>query len=627
MNIYKRDYFKKKNIDSFIIFNQNPLKDLLRWNIFFIQHIFFYFSPKIYILIRNYYLKKNSSYARDRTNNVKNYYAKTSRPFYELQIKNTTRVCNIFNEDEVICYELNGQKDNFIFGISPLIEYYNAKCIIKWSIKVQIKQFGETLETFDIEIPFLSHRSEKNNNFYYKDSDGWIDLNIDLSKYNKNPLTIAISTNIQSTKSRQFKEKLSISNPTFISKKRDFKNIIYLSLESLSDFKLISDKYGINGFENIDKLIDISAEYKNAYSVVDSTFTYSATVMSGLMPSQHGIGDYSISADSFKNYTLNNSLSFLTEKLKKNKFLNFFTATATRFSSKSGTSRGFDDYYNVYNNYDVEHPEIEWVINKLDSYSGFDKFLFCHLDYLHNPFFSFNYKKKQSLYNINNLNKNKGLNSIAIEGYRAGLKRFDKDIGILLKHLEDKSELDKSLIILTGDHGDSIQWKKGSDYTLYDERVRVPLIVKFPKWFIGDNKDLNNEISSNFKIHEILNKSLGLETSKELLRLPQYIEKYKDFIFSESIMVPNHQWDNHCLSTIYKNFKYVCFNKIDWVACKITNRLNEKLYKRDDITGLFNEDKDVSAKFIDDLEYLRNVSYNVIKTNLSFLKKFPPQKY
>jgi arylsulfatase A-like enzyme len=66
--------------------------------------------------------------------------------------------------------------------------------------------------------------------------------------------------------------------------------------------------------------------------------------------------------------------------------------------------------------------------------------------------------------------------------YREGLERMDSRIGSMLDTLKKRGLYDNSLIIITSDHGQAFN-EHGFMYHgiyLYDEVIRVPLIVKYP---------------------------------------------------------------------------------------------------------------------------------------------------
>jgi N-sulfoglucosamine sulfohydrolase len=64
-----------------------------------------------------------------------------------------------------------------------------------------------------------------------------------------------------------------------------------------------------------------------------------------------------------------------------------------------------------------------------------------------------------------------------IAEYYAQVQRFDRDVGELLRLLEERGELDTTLVVISSDHGWS--FPRGKTH-LYDTGTRVPLAVRWP---------------------------------------------------------------------------------------------------------------------------------------------------
>lgn len=64
-----------------------------------------------------------------------------------------------------------------------------------------------------------------------------------------------------------------------------------------------------------------------------------------------------------------------------------------------------------------------------------------------------------------------------VADYYFEVQRFDKLVGAAMKSLEDIGELDKTIVVMTGDHGMPFPRCKSN---LYDSGVRVPLAVRWP---------------------------------------------------------------------------------------------------------------------------------------------------
>jgi arylsulfatase A-like enzyme len=75
--------------------------------------------------------------------------------------------------------------------------------------------------------------------------------------------------------------------------------------------------------------------------------------------------------------------------------------------------------------------------------------------------------------------------------YDAEIRAFDDDMKALFAKLKEEGVYDNSLIIITADHGDEFLEHGSVDHahTLYDELLRVPLMIRFPK---GEHRGVVN---------------------------------------------------------------------------------------------------------------------------------------
>jgi arylsulfatase A-like enzyme len=76
-----------------------------------------------------------------------------------------------------------------------------------------------------------------------------------------------------------------------------------------------------------------------------------------------------------------------------------------------------------------------------------------------------------------------GLAELARAYYRGTIRYLDDGVGAFLDRLREAGLYEDSLIIFTSDHGDAFAEHGlfGHSLTIYDDMVRVPLIVKFPR--------------------------------------------------------------------------------------------------------------------------------------------------
>ena len=68
--------------------------------------------------------------------------------------------------------------------------------------------------------------------------------------------------------------------------------------------------------------------------------------------------------------------------------------------------------------------------------------------------------------------------------YLGEVMAFDAGLGILLKELEQRGELDNTLIVISGDHG--FPGFSNGKCNLYDAGTQVPLVVRWPSKIPGD---------------------------------------------------------------------------------------------------------------------------------------------
>ena len=67
--------------------------------------------------------------------------------------------------------------------------------------------------------------------------------------------------------------------------------------------------------------------------------------------------------------------------------------------------------------------------------------------------------------------------------YASRLRRLDAEFGAFIQYLKDRGRYDRSLIIFTADHGDSLgeEGRFGHAYTLFPEIMKVPLLLHVPE--------------------------------------------------------------------------------------------------------------------------------------------------
>lgn len=94
--------------------------------------------------------------------------------------------------------------------------------------------------------------------------------------------------------------------------------------------------------------------------------------------------------------------------------------------------------------------------------------------------------------------------------YYGNITMIDEKIGELMETLDKKGYLENSIVIFTSDHGDSMgdHWQI-EKWNMYDEIVRVPMVVWYPKKFKGNHKV--KELVQLFDIAPVILESAEIE--------------------------------------------------------------------------------------------------------------------
>ena len=284
-------------------------------------------------------------------------------------------------------------------------------------------------------------------------------------------------------------------NPVIYTSGRQNRGIILISVDTLRADHLHAYGYGLPTSPNLDALAADGVVFERVYSSSSWTLPAHVSLLTSLFGANHGV----FNADE----RINSSIVTLAEMLRQN---NFFCGAVTGggfVSSLYGFSRGFDTYKEGDGalNYStsaamVANTASEWLEDKADK----NFFLFLHTYQTHAPYecpAPFNSMFLDSDARFDKLDLNADLNikehifmplpdwkrRNAIGLYDGEIRYTDETlVKTLVEKLKALGRYDDCLIILTSDHGEEFYehgaWLHGPH--LYDESVRVPLVIKFP---------------------------------------------------------------------------------------------------------------------------------------------------
>jgi arylsulfatase A-like enzyme len=284
-------------------------------------------------------------------------------------------------------------------------------------------------------------------------------------------------------------------NPVLRLERSEGCNVILISIDTLR-----ADHLGCYGYEkdtspNIDELASDSAVFLNVYSASPWTLPSHVSIMTGLYGVHHQVYHDSERMDP-KDVTL-------AEKLREN----FYKTTAFTgggfVSSVYGFSKGFDSYYEgeggIFHQDSAERV-FSVVSQWIDRSKGQDFFLFVHTYQPHSPYacpppYKFMFLDDDAKWGHIDLIQHLGGNDclykeLPDEERRNIIALYDGEIRYtdemliapLIDKLKETGLYERTLLILTSDHGeeffDHSAW--GHGYSVYDEALKVPLLIKFP---------------------------------------------------------------------------------------------------------------------------------------------------
>lgn len=292
-------------------------------------------------------------------------------------------------------------------------------------------------------------------------------------------------------------------------------NVIIISIDTLR-----ADHLGCYGHPfvkspNIDAFAKESVVFENHISAAPTTLASHTSLMTGTYPHTHG--------GARNRYVLGDENEMLAEVLSKNGFDCAGIIGAFPLDSVFNFDQGFAHYDATFTishekgvvdqhqrlATDVTDAAIRWL-DKRTKKENADRdrlFMFVHYFDVHWPYEApFKYRrlygesgsrKKGSMANIKivrkllraaendpaQLEKAMAFARALDNEYAAEITYCDEHVGRLLDDLKKRGIYDKSLIILTSDHGETMHehdlyFSHGT--TVYDSEVHTPLIVRFP---------------------------------------------------------------------------------------------------------------------------------------------------
>jgi len=281
------------------------------------------------------------------------------------------------------------------------------------------------------------------------------------------------------------------------SKKQDKINVILISLDTLRADHLGCYGYTRNTSPHIDSLAQDSAVFQNAYSQSPWTLPSHTSMLTALNPYHHQVY--------LKEEKMHPSIITVADILRINHYLCGGITAGGFVSEEFGFAKGFDNYKGeryIPSTADDARQILLLSQDWLEKNKDKKFFLFLHTYQIHDPYFAHKnitesyvqgpliWKKMPLAKFLGNqpekrkypFSEKEKENLVGL--YDGEIKYTDEVlIGPLIQKLIELNLYDRTMIILTSDHGEELydhnSWLHS--HTLYDELIKVPLIIKFPE--------------------------------------------------------------------------------------------------------------------------------------------------
>ena len=326
-------------------------------------------------------------------------------------------------------------------------------------------------------------------------------------------------------------------------------NLIYIVLDAARPDHFSCYGYKYKTTPNIDKIAEESLIFDNAFTQAVYTLASTSSLFTGLYPVSHyTVMDYQKLSDEF--YTL-------AEAFKDKGFLTIAEISNPYLSDKFNMHQGFVFFKENWKTENIllKSETIDFIKKKKKRF-----FLYLHYTSPHAPYNPpLKFKRKfgahlcnkeigtvEYLEEIENGKielKEKDLECL-IKLYDANLNYVDYYIGKVIKLLKKENLFDNSILIITSDHGEGFfeHGKIQHNTTVYEEMIKIPLIIKFPKESgikprkISHLVEIVDLTATFFDLFRLPRKMKYKLEGKSLLPLIFSNQAMKEFIFSRTII-------------------------------------------------------------------------------------------
>jgi arylsulfatase A-like enzyme/Tfp pilus assembly protein PilF len=251
---------------------------------------------------------------------------------------------------------------------------------------------------------------------------------------------------------------------------RDGLSLVVITLDTTRADRIGAYGYPKAGTANLDALAQDGVLFEHASTAAPITLPAHSSLFTGRFPPEHGVRDNG-------GYFLNEKEKTLAEVLKSHGYATGAFIAAYVLDGKWGINQGFDTYfddfdlskYRIFSMGAIQRPGNEVVDRALpwiDQHRTSPFFAWIHLYDAHTPYSPPEPFKGQH----------------PDDPYQGEISFADAQIGRVMQLLRDRALFDRTVVVVIGDHGESLNdhGEKGHGFFVYESVVHVPLIIRTP---------------------------------------------------------------------------------------------------------------------------------------------------
>ncbi len=372
------------------------------------------------------------------------------------------------------------QKNAFLLFSAGVDEYVRKNKASACQLKVIFSENGEENVLYEGQFKYGRKGGKRN----------WHDVELDLSEFGSRKGKIRFEVQEISSKEQGNGRRVRLpffllANPRIVSRNPQAKpNVILISLDTLRQDHLSIYGYKRETSPFIDEFAQEAVVFDRAIAQAPYTVTSHMSMMTALWPSIHGVLTHE-GQDRLSTQWLS-----LAQILKAKGYMTAGFTGGAQVSAVYGFDRGMDVYdYEGGRSGDIFPKAMKWISQT----RGNPFFVFLHTYDVHIPYappspfdkiFNPGYEGPISEWREGNVEvTDPELFQRIIDLYDGEIRYADSQVQSVIQHLREEGFYDNALIIVTSDHGEEFM-ERGKMayhwYTLYNELLSVPLIIKFP---------------------------------------------------------------------------------------------------------------------------------------------------